>query len=650
MRKLIAAFLFLVASRASAYTLAGSTYTTDGTASDVQAAINAVAAHGVAEVDIPVGAYTYTSGLTISGKTIHLKGVGAGKIIARSTSAVTVASSGTVTWTLHTSGLAISPGDLLTAYRVGGQPNGGFPSAACWIKFTVTSYSGTTLTGTATSSTGSGSQNVWSFMTEPTLLTSITANAGSTVLLNLTEDTTGSIEVEGIRFVNGTGTGDLVQMHVATSGQLIKLHDCTFISNNSQSDCIESDGNRGLVWNCSFEAHPFSAAQLAIHHGINSSNGSWTSASTMGAADTTGKQNLYLEDSYVTGFLLATDFDNNSRSVVRHNYFDNAGVGTHGRDSSSYGVRHYELYDNIIHLTGASNGTALPFSRVFFLRGGTGVICDNTLDSETGSDYGGKPVVEVTVLNLQRNTGPNPNWGGGVSNGLYYPCPAQVGFGYVTGTGTDGLGRTNDSITYVGDSEPLYIWNNSGVNAITVSKSDGPDGSYSGPAPADTSANYIVSGRDYFLNNAGGGAGAKPGYSKYTYPHPLRTDLGGDTTPPTITSIVIGSGGTTATVTFSEVVSNGAGGSGGWTFSPSSGAATMTYGSGSGTATWTMNLSRTIYVGETGNAGYTQPGNGVEDAAGNDLATVSSLTISITGAPLPSSLPTARIRRGASAN
>ena len=30
----------------------------------------------------------------------------------------------------------------------------------------------------------------------------------------------------------------------------------------------------------------------------------------------------------------------------------------------------------------------------------------------------------------------------------------------------------------------------------------------------DTASNYIVSGRDYIF-------GAKPGYSPYTYPHPL---------------------------------------------------------------------------------------------------------------------------------
>jgi hypothetical protein len=76
-------------------------------------------------------------------------------------------------------------------------------------------------------------------------------------------------------------------------------------------------------------------------------------------------------------------------------------------------------------------------------------------------DYGSKTDVNMTVMNLRRSAGPNPCWGAGVP-GVQYPCPRQVGMGHVTGKGVDGTGRSNDSITYVGDSEPRYIWNNRG--------------------------------------------------------------------------------------------------------------------------------------------------------------------------------------------
>jgi hypothetical protein len=85
----------------------------------------------------------------------------------------------------------------------------------------------------------------------------------------------------------------------------------------------------------------------------------------------------------------------------------------------------------------------------------------------------------------------------------------------VTGAGTDGTGRSLDAFNYVGDSEPLYIWNQS----LTPDISDyggGQTGSCVGaPTGYDGSANYIVAGRDYFNGTP------KPGYVKFTYPHPL---------------------------------------------------------------------------------------------------------------------------------
>jgi hypothetical protein len=74
----------------------------------------------------------------------------------------------------------------------------------------------------------------------------------------------------------------------------------------------------------------------------------------------------------------------------------------------------------------------------------------------------------------------------------------------------------SDSITYKGDSEPLYIWNNTGQNTPSIGEyPDGQGDSCSGTQ--DFSSNYIVQNRDYFVGVP------KPGYTKYTYPHPQRT-------------------------------------------------------------------------------------------------------------------------------
>ena len=104
-----------------------------------------------------------------------------------------------------------------------------------------------------------------------------------------------------------------------------------------------------------------------------------------------------------------------------------------------------------------------------------------------------------------------------------------------------------------------------------------------------------------------------------------------DVTAPTLSTATIPLAGTTIVLTFSEAVSIGAGGNGGFTVSLSGGAATLTYSSGSGTSQLTYTISRTVAANETGTVSYTQPGNGVEDAAGNDLATFSNMTISRSG-------------------
>lgn len=102
---------------------------------------------------------------------------------------------------------------------------------------------------------------------------------------------------------------------------------------------------------------------------------------------------------------------------------------------------------------------------------------------------------------------------------------------------------------------------------------------------------------------------------------------GGDVTPPTLTARTIPAAGTTIVLTADEAITAGAGGNGGLTISASGGAVTATYASGDGTDTVTYNLSRTVYSGETVTCSYTQPGDGWEDGAGNDLATFADAAV-----------------------
>ncbi len=110
--------------------------------------------------------------------------------------------------------------------------------------------------------------------------------------------------------------------------------------------------------------------------------------------------------------------------------------------------------------------------------------------------------------------------------------------------------------------------------------------------------------------------------------------LGEDTTPPTLQSATIGASGTVITLAFDETVSVGSGGSSGLSLSLSGGGVTATYSNGSGSSSLIYSLSRTVYSNESGTVSYAQPGNGIEDAAGNDLKTFSAVN-AINNGPAP---------------
>lgn len=462
-------------------------------------------------VTIPSGTCAWTSGVSVSGKAITITGAGAGRIIAYSASSVAIGT-GSKTFTIQ-AGLSISGGQTLRISENGARGS--------YMEGTVSSYSSTTLTMSIATTAGSGTKKRWLVSTVPS--TVITNNSSST-LFALSESTAGHVRLSGIKIAQGSGGGRGVSFNRVTSGQAIVLSNCWI--EQGDGDSVWSDTNRGLVTSCSFDSSSFSLAPLAVHLQPDGVTTSWTSASTMGDADTTGESNFYVENSDFHAYLNSADVDNNSRSVFRYNLYNNAGFGTHGPDTSNYGQRHFEFYSNTGVFNGYSDGTTFPMNWWFFIRGGTFVIANNVLPAVDSTDYPNKPDLNVTVMNLQRNSGPNPCWGQGTSGGARYHSPRQAGFGRVTGTGTDGLGRSTDSITYVGDSEPGYIWGNSRSGGSTTALNVGTSDFGECTSP-DNTANYFVSGRDYF-NSA---STAKSGWTAYTYPHPLTSTGAGPAAP-----------------------------------------------------------------------------------------------------------------------
>ena len=108
-------------------------------------------------------------------------------------------------------------------------------------------------------------------------------------------------------------------------------------------------------------------------------------------------------------------------------------------------------------------------------------------------------MVSMQVQNLRRNVGPYPCWKNG------WPAPHQVGQGH------DG----SKSVV-----EGLYIWNNTGTSSLTIWPVNfAPDQCSGG---VDVSV-HVKQGRDFFVGTA------KPGYTKYRYPHPMRSSTSGTT-------------------------------------------------------------------------------------------------------------------------
>jgi hypothetical protein len=533
MTRILAAMATIVFAIAGCAAQAQTVPAASCSSANVQTAINSAVEGGT--VTIPQGTCTWTSGVNVSGKGITIKGAGSSRIVAVSQSHLALAT-GTLTLTLASDNAAgtlpsLTAGETLTVSELGAEAN--------FMTGTVTSLSGSTLVMNITSkggacgsnSNGQGLSNCrrWQIATPAT--TTIINNSTSNPLFTITEDTSVHTAISGIYFAPGTNQSHIIYVQPnAGAGVAVLVHDNRFTANpnnpggsDSNRDIINLTTNSGVIWNNTFDCTQFNVAAVGgVTTKEESDNGSWESVAKWGALDTTGQTAIYVETNDFHAFGFATANDDNGRMVVRHNFYDNSGMmGTHGADTSPFGQRYFELYGNVGIFQANTDGTTFNMNNWGYIRGGTGIIYNNTMPPLQSEDYGSKDDFDLTVQNLQRNEGPDPCWGAGTTNGADYHAPRQVGFGYVTGAGKDGLGRTRDANAYVGDLEPVYIWGNSRAPLNTGTPDYGLGNSDSCTGSTDTDAHYVVSGRDWYPNTA------KPSYTPYTYPHPLTAGSGG---------------------------------------------------------------------------------------------------------------------------
>ena len=222
-------------------------------------------------------------------------------------------------------------------------------------------------------------------------------------------------------------------------------------------------------------------------------------ASSLGLGDTNA---VYVEDSTFTfhGQANVIDCNYGGRYVFRHNTVTNSSIDAHSVQGWNRGCRRWEVYGNTIQLV--SGGYFTPF----FIRGGTGVIFNNTI---TGS--WSEPFISfdnVRSFESRSEWFPVSTTTPGACNGSSAWDGNQTGNGWPC---RDQIGRGGDTAPWTSTSPfspqisaPAYIWNNT-INGGTATVQIRND-----------SGGWIQSGRDYIQN-----AGAKPGYTPLAYPHPM---------------------------------------------------------------------------------------------------------------------------------
>ena len=299
--------------------------------------------------------------------------------------------------------------------------------------------------------------------------------------LSMSKSSTRSVELSGFSFSRSGGGNSSRIMIVRGSwnAEPPLIHDNLFTVDGS--GILRYETNGGVIYRNTFRG---AWDDSALQHKDPNDAESWSSPDTMGVRDTTGKQNLYVEDNVFEGMAnQATDFDDGARVVFRHNVLNHSSFNSHGLATSPVGVRHYEIYGNTFNYA----DTSVNQNWQIWLRGGTGVIFDNHVANLIGQMWGDKAELHLSVRSAVD---------GGVQGCCTsYPCPHQIG------QNSDGQRQFTD---------PLLLWGNTGTVRDVLSDN------WSNTCGQNMS-DFLQEGRDFIFATT-----PKSGYSPYPYPHPLR--------------------------------------------------------------------------------------------------------------------------------
>jgi hypothetical protein len=331
--------------------------------------------------------------------------------------------------------------------------------------------------------------------------------------------------------------------HIIVSGTMTAFRIDHITVTNSQTSFIRSEGCAyGLIDHLDYTGDHI--ALNAYHSSCNGSrygDGSWAMPIEWGSAKA-----IYIEDSILrssSGLIPVYDGFQGSRVVIRHNQIINGTIVTHGTDTGGRlrSQRYLEIYENDFR-TGVVDA-------LIWIRGGTGVFFGNRVTAEWMNFF-----VKLTNCRETDSGCGSTGIGGwppfGACDGLSpydqntqtpgYRCVDQPG----AGTSRDLGGADIPAPGWVGNMlDPAYVWNNS----LSMNPKYG----------AAAGSLSVREGRDFYVDTP------RPGYTPYTYPHPLQSSstagVVGDTTAPSpgntgsIASVVTD---TSATLTWTKANDN----------------------------------------------------------------------------------------------
>lgn len=306
--------------------------------------------------------------------------------------------------------------------------------------------------------------------------------------------------------VNGQGVNVSGICPGASGTGSFRVDHCHFSNLNRNVDLQLGGWLYGVIDHCLFYG---GGMAINIHHDRWGNtpqaygDGSWAEPPYFGSNKFVFIEDNCIDNSTNNGSTAGIDAKHGARFVVRYNHMNSGITGPHGTEGQrSRGARVMEFYNNIV-----SYSFDFPSGTNF--RSGTGVVHDNQYINKCHG------IGNIQAYRTFHDFGPPFGQANGTNK-----WDQNDGSGHLQ-VAIDQPGRGKSDLV-TGDNptpafphnalEPIYVWGNSVQNP-----------NYSG---MDTMA-PMVEGRDIHNNTP------MPGYTPYTYPHPLVTGAPAPLAPPT---------------------------------------------------------------------------------------------------------------------